>query len=278
MTVCCSVAVCDSVLQCVTVCCSVTVCDSVLQCCSVWQCVAVCDSVLQCCSVWQCVAVLQCVTVCCIAAVYCSVLQCVALWSDWNCYLYFEWISGFCWWVLQHCFLDKYCSTVQGLLDWFEVDLGFPSFHLFKSICVFCVFLFSTPASHSPLVLFGHSALPPPRGGSASRVSPQSCQSHESLWGSWYSLCCALSNDHLLYWNCYLYFEWISGSNRNATGSVGSNTYTCICTLYIFYTNSYIQICECMCTCSPYLQVHSNQIKHTCANLSMFGQELIHIE
>jgi len=23
-------------------------------------------------------------------------------------------------------FLDGYCSTVQGLLDWFEVDLGFP--------------------------------------------------------------------------------------------------------------------------------------------------------
>jgi len=22
-------------------------------------------------------------------------------------------------------FLDGYCSTVQGLLDWFEVDLGF---------------------------------------------------------------------------------------------------------------------------------------------------------
>jgi len=34
---------------------------------------------------------------------------------------------------------------------------------------------------HSPLVLLGHSALPPPRNGSASRVSPQSCQSHESL-------------------------------------------------------------------------------------------------
>ena len=23
------------------------------------------------------------------------------------------------------CFFDGYCSTVQGLLDWFEVDLGF---------------------------------------------------------------------------------------------------------------------------------------------------------
>ena len=44
---------------------------------------------------------------------------------------------------------------------------------------MFCVFLFSTPASHSPLVLLGHCALPPPHGGSASRISPQSCQSHQ---------------------------------------------------------------------------------------------------
>ena len=61
--------------------------------------------------------------------------------------------AHFCWWVLQHCigfarlvwgrprvhrafiyswnifdipFVDGYCSTVQGLLDWFEVDLGVP--------------------------------------------------------------------------------------------------------------------------------------------------------
>jgi len=29
--------------------------------------------------------------------------------------------------ILMYCrsFLDGYCSTVQGLLDWFEVDLGF---------------------------------------------------------------------------------------------------------------------------------------------------------
>jgi len=26
---------------------------------------------------------------------------------------------------LSLTFLDGYCSTVQGLLDWFEVDLGF---------------------------------------------------------------------------------------------------------------------------------------------------------
>ena len=26
---------------------------------------------------------------------------------------------------MQDLFLDGYCSTVYGLLDWFEVDLGF---------------------------------------------------------------------------------------------------------------------------------------------------------
>jgi len=29
------------------------------------------------------------------------------------------------WRVIEHTFVDGYCSTVQGLLDWFEVDLGF---------------------------------------------------------------------------------------------------------------------------------------------------------
>ena len=28
-------------------------------------------------------------------------------------------------------FLDGYCSTVQDLLDWFEVDLGFTKLYLF---------------------------------------------------------------------------------------------------------------------------------------------------
>jgi len=93
-----SVAVCCSVLQCITVCCSVlqcvaataTVhsprvsqcCRSVAECCSVFQCFAVCYSVLQCVAV--CRSVMQCVAVCCIvlqcATVRCSdcnILQCV---------------------------------------------------------------------------------------------------------------------------------------------------------------------------------------------------------
>ena len=31
-------------------------------------------------------------------------------------------------------FVDGYCSTVQGLLDWSEVDLGFPELVLLRFI------------------------------------------------------------------------------------------------------------------------------------------------
>jgi len=38
-------------------------------------------------------------------------------------------------------FLDGYCSTVQGLLDWFEVDLGFTKLLFIQTdLCVVCVF------------------------------------------------------------------------------------------------------------------------------------------
>jgi len=40
-------------------------------------------------------------------------------------------------------FLDGYCSTVQGLLDWFEVDPGFPELFLLKEICGTRITLFS---------------------------------------------------------------------------------------------------------------------------------------
>jgi len=44
--------------------------------------------------------------------------------------------------LLIYSFLDGYCSTVQGLLDWFEVDLRFTEL-LFIQIdfCVLCVFV-----------------------------------------------------------------------------------------------------------------------------------------
>ena len=38
--------------------------------------------------------------------------------------------------------LDGYCSTVQGLLDWFEVDLGFTELLFIQIVlCVLCVFV-----------------------------------------------------------------------------------------------------------------------------------------
>ena len=37
-------------------------------------------------------------------------------------------------------FFDGYCSTVQGLLDWFEVDFGFTELSFIQiDLCVMCV-------------------------------------------------------------------------------------------------------------------------------------------
>jgi len=42
----------------------------------------------------------------------------------------------------RHIFLDGYCSTVQGLLDWLEVDLGFTELLFIQiDLCVLCVFV-----------------------------------------------------------------------------------------------------------------------------------------
>ena len=42
----------------------------------------------------------------------------------------------------EFTFLDGYCSTVQGLLDWFEVDLGFTELLFIQiDLCVLCVFV-----------------------------------------------------------------------------------------------------------------------------------------
>jgi len=43
--------------------------------------------------------------------------------------------------MMQRPFLDGYCSTVQGLLDWFEVDLGFPELFILQIyLCTVCFF------------------------------------------------------------------------------------------------------------------------------------------
>ena len=42
--------------------------------------------------------------------------------------------------AFEYIFLDGYCSTVQGLLDWFEVDLGFTELSFVQiGLCVLCV-------------------------------------------------------------------------------------------------------------------------------------------
>ena len=61
-------------------------------------------------------------------------------------------------------FFDGYCSTVQGLLDWFEVDLGFTELSFIQiDLCVLCVFVLYSRVSlsSSPLVTFAkrHSSL-----------------------------------------------------------------------------------------------------------------------
>ena len=54
-----------------------------------------------------------------------------------------------------HIFLDGYCSTAQGLLDWFEVDLGFTELSFIQiDLCVLCVFVLYSRVSPSSLVLF----------------------------------------------------------------------------------------------------------------------------
>ena len=46
--------------------------------------------------------------------------------------------------------LDGYCSTVQGLLDWFEVDLGFTELSFIQiGLCVLCDFVLYSRVSLS---------------------------------------------------------------------------------------------------------------------------------
>jgi len=43
---------------------------------------------------------------------------------------------------MNNTFFDGYCSTVQGLLDWFEVDLGFTELSFIQiDLCALCVFM-----------------------------------------------------------------------------------------------------------------------------------------
>jgi len=112
-------------------------------------------------------------------------------------YLYFPHIFR----LSPYTFLDGYCSTVQGLLDWFEVDLGFTKLLLIQiGLYVMCVLVLYSPVSLSscPFLDVLH-CLPRTVGvplesalNLVNRMSP--CGTDDT------HTCCARSNDHLLYW------------------------------------------------------------------------------
>ena len=55
-------------------------------------------------------------------------------------------------WRKKGSFFDGYCSTVQhcGLLDWFEVELGFTELSFIQiDLCVLCVFVLYSRVSLS---------------------------------------------------------------------------------------------------------------------------------
>ena len=97
-------------------------------------------------------------------------------------------------------FFDGHCSTVQVLLDWFKIDLGFTELSFIQiDLCVLCVFvLYSRVSLSSCPFLDILNCLPRAVGvplesalNLVSRMSP--CGAHDT------HACCARSNDHLLY-------------------------------------------------------------------------------
>ena len=66
-----------------------------------------------------------------------ATLQCIAVQCTWQCRL-----DSAMHLRVQCTFLDGYCSTVQGLLDWLEVDLGFTNLLFIQiDLCVLCAFV-----------------------------------------------------------------------------------------------------------------------------------------
>jgi hypothetical protein len=72
---------------------------------------------------------------------------CISTSDFWYCITSYIWCCILTSYVLccistSDIFLDGYCSTVQGLLDWFEVDLGFTKLCLvvYSDWFVYCMF------------------------------------------------------------------------------------------------------------------------------------------
>jgi len=96
--------------------------------------------------------------------------------------------------------LDGYCSTLQGLLDWFEVDLGFTELLFIQiDLCVMCVFVLYSPVSLAscPFLDVLHCL---PRAVGVPLDSALNLVSRMSPCGAYDTRsCCVRSNDHLLY-------------------------------------------------------------------------------
>jgi len=114
--------------------------QSVAECCRVLQSVAGCCRVLQ--GVAECCRVLQSVAVCCSTLQY-TVVRCSELQRDaTRCNTQNRSALLIVSFVTRQIdkrldtstffFFNGYCSTVQGLLDWFEVDLGFTELSLIQ--------------------------------------------------------------------------------------------------------------------------------------------------
>ena len=97
-------------------------------------------------------------------------------------------------------FLDGYSSTVQGLLDWFEIDLGFTELSFIQiGLCVLYVFPLYSRVSLSPYPFVDILHCLPRAVGVplesalnlVSRMSP--CGAHDT------HACYDGSNDHLLF-------------------------------------------------------------------------------
>jgi len=102
-------------------------------------------------------------------------------------------------------FFDGYCSTVQGLLDWFEVDLGFTEFSFIQmDLCVLCVFVLYSRVLYSRVSLsscpFSNILHCLPRTVGVPLESALNLDSLMSPCGAHDThACCARSNDHLVY-------------------------------------------------------------------------------
>ena len=82
------------------------------------------------------------------------------IWTHGSCHMWMRHVTHMKSWhvdatsLIHHIrlifFFDGYCNTVQGLLDWFEVDLGFTELSFIQiNLCVLCVFVLYSRVSLS---------------------------------------------------------------------------------------------------------------------------------